>query len=122
MAAERPAGVQTLRITLDADQAASTATKAHCLIEGSLNERIGKLDGKPFAIKFRMRLPQAADWNGKFFQESVGGSVGTLTPTFGLTSGMTTSAFSRGYTVITGDSGHASAINTGPKTSTGVQV
>ena len=115
VAANIPAGGQSLRITLAADQPTSASAKAHCLIEGSLNERIGKVDGKPYAIKFRMRLPQAADWNGKFFQESVGGSVGTLTSTYGLTSGMTTSAFSRGYTVIMGDSGHDTAINTDPQ-------
>ena len=115
VAANIPVGGQSLRITLAADQAASATVTAHCLIEGSLNERIGKIDGKPYAIKFRMRLPQAADWNGKFFQESVGGSVGMLTPTYGLTSGMTSSAFSRGYTVIMGDSGHDSMVNTDPK-------
>ena len=118
VALSRPAGATTLRITKAEDQAATaTATasiKAHCLIEGALNERVSAVDGTPYAIKFRMRLPQPADWNGKFFQESVGGSVGMLTTTFGLTSGMTSSAFSRGYSVIMGDSGHDSAVNTDP--------
>ena len=44
VAANRPAGATTLRITKAEDQAAtSTATgtvKAHCLIEGALNERV----------------------------------------------------------------------------------
>ncbi len=103
-----------IRITQAAEQAATPTLKAHCLIEGALNERVSAVDGTPYAIKFRMRLPQAADWNGKFFQESVGGSVGVLTQTVGLTSGMTTSAFARGYSVIMGDSGHDSTVNTDP--------
>ena len=103
-----------IRITQAAEQPATPALRAHCLIEGALNERVSAVDGTPYAIKFRMRLPQAADWNGKFFQESVGGSVGSLTQTVGLTSGMTTSAFSRGYTVIMGDSGHDTLVNTDP--------
>ncbi len=40
--------------------------------------------------------------------------MGVQTQTIGLTSGMTTSAFARGYTVIMGDSGHDSSINTYP--------
>ena len=111
VAASSPVSGTTLRITKAEDQAATATVKAHCLVEGSMNERVSAVDGTPYAIKIRMRLPQAADWNGKFFQESVGGSVGTLTTVFGLTSGMTTSAFSRGYTTIMGDSGHDSAIN-----------
>ena len=109
-----PGELGRMRITLAAEQAATPALKAHCLIEGAINERVSAVDAAPYAIKFRMRLPQAADWNGKFFQESVGGSVGTLTQTVGLTSGMTTSAFSRGYTVIMGDSGHDTLLNTDP--------
>ena len=112
--AANPLSGTTLRITKAEDQAAAAGVKAHCLIEGAMNERISAVDGQPYALKFRMRLPQAADWNGKFFQESVGGSVGTLTTVFGLTQGMTTSAFSRGYTVIMGDSGHDTAINQDP--------
>ena len=114
IAVNKPASVTKLRISKAEDQPAVGGVKAHCLIEGALNERISSVDGQPYAIKFRMRLPEAADWNGKFFMESVGGSVGALTAVFGLTSGMTTSAFSRGYTVIMGDSGHDSSVNTDP--------
>ncbi len=103
-----------LRITQAAEPGPNANAKAHCLIEGAINERVSAVDGMPYALKFRMRLPLVADWNGKFFQESVGGSVGILTQAMGLTSGMTRSAFSRGYSVIMGDSGHDSAINTDP--------
>lgn len=114
VAAKVPVSGTTMRITKAENLAAAGSVKAHCLIEGALNERISAVDGQPYSIKFRMRLPQAADWNGKFFQESVGGSVGALTTVFGLTQGMTSSAFSRGYTVIMGDSGHDTLVNTDP--------
>ena len=112
--ATNPVSGAVLRITKAEDQAATATIKAHCLIEGSINERISAVDGQPYSLKIRMRLPLATDWNGKFFQESVGGSVGALTTAFGLTSGMTSSAFSRGYSVIMGDSGHDTSINTDP--------
>ncbi len=112
--AANPVSGAVLRVTKAEDQAATATIKAHCLIEASINERVSAVDGQPYALKIRMRLPLATDWNGKFFQESVGGSVGALTTTFGLTSGMTSSAFSRGYSVIMGDSGHDTSINTDP--------
>ncbi len=114
VAANLVSGVNSLRVTTAQDQPATANAKAHCLIEGTINERVSAVDGQAYALTFRMRLPMAADWNGKFFQESVGGSVGALTTVFGLTSGMTTSAFSRGYTVIMGDSGHSTQTNQDP--------
>ena len=112
--AANPVSGAVIRITKAEDQAATPTVKAHCLVEGAVNERISAVDGQAYSLKFRMRLPVAGDWNGKFFQESVGGSVGALTAVFGLTSGMTTSAFSRGYSVIMGDSGHDTALNQDP--------
>ncbi|SOF00068.1 hypothetical protein SAMN05446635_8121 [Burkholderia sp. OK233] len=37
----------------------------HCLIQGSMNQRVSSVDGKTYAIGFEMRLPLA--WNGRFF-------------------------------------------------------
>src|SRR5688572_10031137 len=42
--------------------AAGVPIGAHCRVTGLLNERTGPVDGKPYAIGFEMRLPQA--WNG----------------------------------------------------------
>src|SRR4051812_18055642 len=38
---------------------------AHCKLTGTLAERSGSVDGKPYAIGFELRLP--FDWNGRFF-------------------------------------------------------
>ncbi|CAN5608454.1 tannase/feruloyl esterase family alpha/beta hydrolase [soil metagenome] len=104
----------TLRITKAEDQAATSTVAAHCLVEGALNERVSSIDGKAYAIKFRMRMPLQSAWNGKFFYQSVGGTNGVLETGFGLYSGMTTSAFSRNYAVIVADSGHDNTIINDP--------
>lgn len=101
----------TLRFTAASSQAASATMPAHCLMEGAMNERIGAVDGRPYAIKFRMRLP--ADWNQKFYMAGGGGSNGTLADATGPVTGYA-SALSRGYAVIVTDSGHDNAVNSDP--------
>jgi feruloyl esterase len=104
--ASMPVTGTSLRILTAAAQPATAAAKAHCLVEGAMNERISPVDGKPYAIKFRMRLPLPGNWNGKFFYQSVGGTNGVLENGFGMHSGMTSTAFSRDYAVIVADGGH----------------
>ncbi len=38
---------------------------AHCQVVGKMYQRIGLVDGQPYAIGFEMRLPYA--WNGRFY-------------------------------------------------------
>jgi hypothetical protein len=57
VAAGNPVAATTLRITKAQEEAATPDAKAHCLIEGAMNERISAVDGRPYAIKFRMRMP-----------------------------------------------------------------
>lgn len=114
VAADNPVRGATLRITRAEDQAAAPDAKAHCLVEGAINERVSAVDGRPYAIKFRMRMPRPENWNGKFFMQGVGGSNGILDTGYGLYSGMTSTAFSRGYAVIVQDSGHDNAVNSDP--------
>ena len=114
VAANNPVHGTTLRITKAEDQAASETVKAHCLVEGAINERISAVDGRPYAIKFRLRMPQPSNWNGKFFMQSVGGFVGIVDTGFGLYFGMTSTAFSRDYAVIVQDAGHDNAVNSDP--------
>lgn len=101
----------TLRITAANVVPADAKSPSHCLVEGAMNERVSAIDGKPYAIKFRMRLPDA--WNEKFFMPGGGGSNGTLGDATGPISGFT-SALSRGYAVIVTDSGHDNAVNSDP--------
>ena len=115
VAVHNPLSGSFLRIIKAEDQAASEAIRANCLVEGALNERISAVDGKPYGIKFRLRMPQGADWNGKFYMEGGGGANGILTEALGLSPGTSTNAFVRGYAVIATDSGHDLAVNSDPK-------
>ena len=56
---------------------------AHCLLRGTMHERIGTVDGKVYAIAFEMRLP--VEWNGRYFYQANGGIDGN--PATGNTSG-----------------------------------
>lgn len=77
---------------------------AYCLIQGRVNPRIG-VDNKTYAISFEMRLPMA--WNGRFLHQVNGGNDGAVVPAVG--GGNATgniSAISRGFAVLSSDSGH----------------
>ncbi|SFN72012.1 feruloyl esterase, partial [Formivibrio citricus] len=79
----------------------------HCVIKGSLNERISPVDGKQYAIGFEMRLP--SQWNGRFFYQANGGLDGILHPAFGdiLGGGPRSNGLTKGFAVISSDAGHA---------------
>ncbi|SFO06257.1 Tannase and feruloyl esterase, partial [Formivibrio citricus] len=79
----------------------------HCVIKGSLNERISPVDGKQYAIGFEMRLP--TQWNGRFFYQANGGLDGILHPAFGdiLGGGPRSNGLTKGFAVISSDAGHA---------------
>ena len=111
IAANNPVRGTTLRISKAESQAAISDVKANCLVEGAMNERVSAVDGRPYAIKFRMRLPDL--WNGKFYMAGGGGSNGTLGDASGPIAGFA-SALARGYAVIVTDSGHDNAVNTDP--------
>jgi hypothetical protein len=78
----------------------------HCLVKGRMNERIGKVDGKTYAIGFEMRLPTS--WNGRFFYQANGGLDGMVTNAYGdILGGVPTSnGLLKGFAVISSDAGH----------------
>jgi feruloyl esterase len=81
---------------------------AHCQVTGSIRPRTG-LDGKAYAIGFDLRLP-AVDWNGKFFYSGDAGFGGVFHDPLGTVAmGGRSNALSRGYAVVSSDSGHVSA-------------
>ena len=90
---------------------AGTPIGAHCRVVGAINDRIGLVDGKRYAIGFEMRLPQS--WNGRFFYQANGGVDGSVVPAIGLTTPGpgTASALAKGFAVISSDAGHAAAQN-----------
>lgn len=104
-------GIAGLKVTSAAPVAAKSdgATPAqnypaHCRVQGSINERTG-IDGKPYAIGFEVRLPEA--WNGKFLFQGGGGTNGVLVPALGdLLNTTESNALSTGYAVASTDGGH----------------
>lgn len=87
----------------------------HCHVQGRMNERVSPVDGQTYAIRWEMRLPR--DWNGRFFFQPNGGNEGTLatpvTQAYGRLLGGSngSTGLSRGFAVITTDSGHDGAAN-----------
>lgn len=97
--------VRDLRIISAIAVAASDKLPAHCQITGALAERTG-IDGKPYAIGFEVRAPDA--WNGKFFFQGGGGTNGVIVPATGnLLNAPTGTALALGYAVASTDGGHA---------------
>lgn len=81
---------------------------AHCQVRGSIRPRTG-LDGRPYAIGFDLRLP-AAGWNGGFVYAGDAGFGGTFNDPLGsVAMGGRSNALSRGYAVVSSDSGHVAA-------------
>jgi len=76
---------------------------AHCLVRGALNERVSR-DGRDYAIGFEMRLPQG--WNKRFVHQANGGNDGVIKPAWGDLGVLAKDALSRGFAVISSDSGH----------------
>lgn len=91
---------------------AQATAPAHCVIKGEIEKRKGG-DNKDYAIGFELRLP--AQWNNKFLFQGGGGLNGVVSPAVGKapTSGSTaTPALTRGYAVVSTDSGHSGSRDT----------
>jgi len=78
----------------------------HCKVTGYMNERIGSVDEKPYAIGFEMRLP--TEWKGRYFYQANGGVDGYVAPAYGniLGGGPTSNGLLKGFAVISSDAGH----------------
>lgn len=87
--------------------AAKASAPAHCVVKGKIENRKGA-DGKDYSIGFELRLP--AKWNNKFLFQGGGGLDGSVSPATGTArpSGSTAEpALTRGYAVVSTDSGHS---------------
>ncbi|GJJ04378.1 hypothetical protein RugamoR64_49160 [Duganella rhizosphaerae] len=82
---------------------------AHCLVKGSMYQRVGPVDGQNYAIGFEMRLP--VDWNGRFFFQANGGLDGAVLTATGEVGGggQLDHALNQGFAVISSDAGHGAA-------------
>lgn len=84
---------------------APPALPAHCRLDGTLDPHRGA-DGKDYAIGFALALPD--DWNGRFLLMGGGGLNGSIRPPTGPVAAGDTPALTRGFAVISHDSGHTS--------------
>jgi hypothetical protein len=76
----------------------------HCLVQGTLNPRIG-VGGRKFGIGFDLRMP--TDWNNRFVFQGGGGMDGELPPALGdIFGSVRPSALARGFAVVGSDGGH----------------
>ena len=80
----------------------------HCLVRGTIDPRTGA-GGRKFGIGFELRLP--TDWNGRFAFQGGGGLDGVAGAAIGnLANSTGPSALSRGFAVVSTDSGHSGSI------------
>ncbi|TGE01761.1 tannase/feruloyl esterase family alpha/beta hydrolase [Methylobacterium nonmethylotrophicum] len=94
------------RAALTGAARAKAALPAHCLVEGTIDPRVGA-GGVAYGIGFQLRLPEA--WNGRFLFQGGGGLDGVVGEALGAipVSGATAPpALLRGYAVVSTDSGH----------------
>lgn len=82
----------------------------HCILTGVMDERMG-MDGKPYAIRFELRLPD--NWQGRFLHQFNGGNDGKVVPALGQGTGVGTPALARGFAVVSSDAGHDGGANPG---------
>jgi pimeloyl-ACP methyl ester carboxylesterase len=95
--------IDDTQITLATLQPATATVPEHCEVTGAINQRVSRVDGQIYAIKFRLRLPSA--WNKRFFYTGGGGTDGNLGTAL-------TPQLNQGYAVVSTDSGHDNAVNT----------
>jgi feruloyl esterase len=95
--------IDDTRITLAELRPATATVPEHCEVVGAINERVSRVDGQAYAIKFRLRLPSS--WNQRFFFTGGGGTDGNLGSAL-------TPQLNQGYAVVATDSGHDNAVNT----------
>jgi feruloyl esterase len=109
LAAIEPSGLgasmpQRTQIVSAVFRAASDALPAHCQVDGRIDARTG-VDGRPYAIGFRLRLPQ--DWNRRFFMGGGGGTNGVLIDPV--------AQLGQGYATVGTDSGHDNVRHDDPR-------
>src|SRR6218665_1510302 len=98
----------------EATQATSTtpALPQHCEVTGAIDQRTG-IDGQPYAIKFRLRVPIGDAWSGRFVFSGGGGSNGVVGNAMTV-AGAPVTPLPRGDAVLSQDSGHDNSINNVP--------
>jgi S-formylglutathione hydrolase FrmB len=80
---------------------------AHCRVDGIIGAHTGS-DGKAYGIRFAVVMP--AEWNGRLLYQGGGGLNGSVQPPLGATASGDMPAVTRGFAVVSSDSGHEGAV------------
>ena len=80
---------------------------AHCRVDGILERRTGANDVE-YGIRFALALPDA--WTGQFLFQGGGGLNGSVNPPLGAQVAGTTPALTRGFAVVSNDTGHQGVV------------
>jgi hypothetical protein len=83
----------------------------HCVVVGTMNQRVSPVDGQTYAIGFEMRLPR--EWSGRFLYQGNGGIDGRVATADGGFSGRgpLQNGLQMGFAVMSSDAGHSTAQN-----------
>ncbi len=92
---------------VDGQGGARITLPSHCHVAGSFEHRTG-VGGRDYAIGFAINLP--AEWNGRLLFQGGGGLNGTVREPVGAVAAGDTPALSRGFAVVSTDSGHEGAV------------
>ena len=79
------------------------AQTPHCRIDGVIDRRVGA-GNRPYGIGFALAMPE--NWNGRFFFQGGGGLNGSVGNPVGTQATGTATALSRGFAVVSTDTGH----------------
>ena len=79
---------------------------SYCRADGVMDARTGA-EGKSYAIRFAVALPD--NWNGRFLFQGGGALNGSVSNPLGRQSAGAVPALSRGYAIVTTDTGHQGA-------------
>jgi feruloyl esterase len=90
-------------VTITKAERVSDNLPARCRIDGVLDQRTGA-GGKAYGIGFALSLPD--NWNGRFLFQGGGGLNGSVQNPVGAQAAGDASALTRGFAVVTTDTGH----------------
>jgi Tannase and feruloyl esterase len=80
---------------------------AHCRVDGTIGAHKGP-DGKAYGIRFAVAMPP--NWNGRLLYQGGGGLNGSVQAPIGATGAGDIPALTRGFAVVTSDSGHEGSV------------
>src|SRR5437667_11217335 len=90
-------------ISITKTERAADNSPARCRLDGVIDQRTGA-GGKTYGIGFAVALPD--NWNGRFLFQGGGGLNGNVGNPVGAQVTGDASALSRGFAVVTTDTGH----------------